>query len=97
MSLPSSSSRHFFSLNFRRIETSLLPALLHSGSEHELFAGETADLLEEDFQIDDASSQSLADVVDGVLGGVLLGEGVEQLTVKGSRRHDGLVDRQVFL
>lgn len=58
-------------------QSGLLSALLHGSPQDELLAGQLANVLEEGLQVYDTAAQALAQVVDGILGGSLVGIGIE--------------------
>jgi len=67
-----------------------LPTLVHRRSEEELSPGEFPDVLQEGVAVDDVLPQRLAQVVDRVLDGGLLGVRVQQLLEQWRRRRDRL-------
>jgi len=58
-------------------QSGLLSALLHGGPQDELFPGQLAHVLEERLQIDDSATESFSKIIDGILGGSLVGIGIE--------------------
>ncbi len=70
-------STHTRGDDYSACEASNLPALLEMGTEEELLPRELADLLQVGLQVDDVPAKPLAQVVDGVLGRVLLGVELE--------------------
>jgi len=58
-------------------QSGLLSALLHGGPQDELFPGQLAHVLEEGLQVDDSATESFSKIIDGILGGSLVGIGIE--------------------